>query len=412
MKRILFFISLPLIPALALAQTGTVKDSVRVLTTAEIRAGQASDTANFYFIQNGQWRKINMDSLDSFLRRKRAGDRGDIDVSTDGLTWTVDTNAIVAVDIQNGAVDSTKLALGAVVLPGAKVTGTLPVSKGGTGTETQFTAGSVVFAGAGGVYSQNNSGLFWDNANGSLGLGTSSPSGKLQVKGGTASGWENLANFNAAANDDNSGTLIYVRPTTSFGAAIYGGRWSSTDRGARFVGVSSGSAENSFIHLNGESSLMYFSTGGSERMRLDASGNLGLGVTPAVQFHTTGGVRFAGLANITDLRTDADGDLFNGSDFNLKNSIEPIGFGINDIMKLRPVEFYWNKESRNSSLYKNLGFIAQDVMDAIPNAASIMGDGDLQIDYNALVATLTKAIQEQQAQIEALKQRITQLENK
>lgn len=53
----------------------------------------------------------------------------------------------------------------------ADVTGTLPVDKGGTGTATQFTQGSVIVAGASGVYSQNPSKLFWDNTNYSLGVG-------------------------------------------------------------------------------------------------------------------------------------------------------------------------------------------------------------------------------------------------
>lgn len=67
MKHIFLFL-LALAPALALAQTGTVKDSVRVLTTAEIEAGAANDTANFYFIQDGSWKKIRMDSVFNYLR--------------------------------------------------------------------------------------------------------------------------------------------------------------------------------------------------------------------------------------------------------------------------------------------------------------------------------------------------------
>ena len=150
-----------------------------------------------------------------------------------------------------------------------------------------------------------------------------------------------------------------------------------------------------------------------ERMRVDENGNVGIGTaSPAVQFHTTGAVRFAGLASITDLRTDADGDLYNGSDFNLKNSIDSINFGLSDVLKLKPVSFNWNDEARNINEYKSMGFIAQDIMDVIPNAASTMGDGDMQVDYNAIVATLTKAIQEQQALIKSLEQRILILENK
>jgi hypothetical protein len=52
------------------------------------------------------------------------------------------------------------------------VTGTLPVANGGTGTATAFTAGSVIFAGASGVYSQDNANFFWDDTNNRLGVGT------------------------------------------------------------------------------------------------------------------------------------------------------------------------------------------------------------------------------------------------
>lgn len=50
------------------------------------------------------------------------------------------------------------------------VTGQLPLANGGTGTGTTFTQGSVVFAGASGVYSQSNADLFWDNTNKWLGI--------------------------------------------------------------------------------------------------------------------------------------------------------------------------------------------------------------------------------------------------
>ena len=63
----------------------------------------------------------------------------------------------------------------------AGVTGTLPVANGGTGTATAFTVGSVVFAGASGVYTQNNANFFWDDANKYLGIGTLAPKSALTV---------------------------------------------------------------------------------------------------------------------------------------------------------------------------------------------------------------------------------------
>lgn len=64
------------------------------------------------------------------------------------------------------------------------VSGTLPVTNGGTGTATAFTAGSVVFAGASGVYSQDNANFFWDDTNNRLGLGNVAPACALDVTGG------------------------------------------------------------------------------------------------------------------------------------------------------------------------------------------------------------------------------------
>ena len=64
----------------------------------------------------------------------------------------------------------------------SQVTGTLPVANGGTGTATAFTTGSVVFAGASGVYSQSNANFFWDNTNARLGLGTTGPSQRLHIR--------------------------------------------------------------------------------------------------------------------------------------------------------------------------------------------------------------------------------------
>ena len=59
-------------------------------------------------------------------------------------------------------------------------TGTLAVTKGGTGAST-FTAGSIVFAGASGVYSQKNTNLYWDDSSNRLGIGTATPAVTLAV---------------------------------------------------------------------------------------------------------------------------------------------------------------------------------------------------------------------------------------
>lgn len=67
------------------------------------------------------------------------------------------------------------------------ITGILDVNRGGTGTGdttdplTPFTAGSIVFAGPSGIYTQDNAMLFWDDTNNRLGVGTATPGFPLHV---------------------------------------------------------------------------------------------------------------------------------------------------------------------------------------------------------------------------------------
>jgi hypothetical protein len=58
---------------------------------------------------------------------------------------------------------------------------------GPTGTVSGFTAGSVIFASATGTLFQDNTGLFWDDANNRLGIGTNAPTVPLQISSGAAS---------------------------------------------------------------------------------------------------------------------------------------------------------------------------------------------------------------------------------
>lgn len=55
------------------------------------------------------------------------------------------------------------------------------VTQGGTGTTIPMTPGSVIFAGLNGVYTQDNPMLFWDDTHDGLGVGTTTPQGKLNV---------------------------------------------------------------------------------------------------------------------------------------------------------------------------------------------------------------------------------------
>ena len=93
------------------------------------------------------------------------------------------------------------------------------------------------------------------------------------------------------------------------------------------------------------------------------------------------------------------------SDYDLKNEIQNISYGINEVMQMQPVKYTYKSNGSTQ-----LGFIAQDLGVITPEVVSF--EDKMSVYYNALIPILTKAIQEQQALIKALEQRIINLENK
>ena len=94
------------------------------------------------------------------------------------------------------------------------------------------------------------------------------------------------------------------------------------------------------------------------------------------------------------------------SDIRIKKNIRDTRYGLSTVMQLRPVEY-----TLISSDLKQVGFIAQEVNKLVPEVVTGT-EGDLEkgeilgITYANLVAVLTKAIQEQQKQIEDLHQKL------
>lgn len=89
----------------------------------------------------------------------------------------------------------------------------LPVANGGTATTTAFTQGSVVFAGAAGAYSQDNSKLFWDDTNFRLGIGTASPNTDLDVNGFIE--WKGASRVSSTFSKSSDTTLAAITGLTS-----------------------------------------------------------------------------------------------------------------------------------------------------------------------------------------------------
>src|ERR1039457_6525212 len=106
----------------------------------------------------------------------------------------------------------------------------LTIADGATGTGTVFTQGSVVLAGASGIYTQDNANLFWDATNHRLGIGTAVPGTKLVISGNAAAPPTPFADTTVqvmGANSTNPG-LTFNSFASGYWPGLYGSHANGT----------------------------------------------------------------------------------------------------------------------------------------------------------------------------------------
>lgn len=208
------------------------------------------------------------------------------------------------------------------------------------------------------VANQENSITIDSSAN--VGIGNSSPKTKLQVEGP-------ILLRNGPNIDHGNGAMI---------------SWST-------VRAATGEAE--FVNYHGTG------TGGFRFYDL----------SPGTAAFNTNNIAF--IAPITGAYT-------NVSDMRVKTNVNIINDGLQKVMAMRPVSYDFHsgrtikngvvKFTENDKVVKTIGFLAQELAKVVPEAVVIPKDPANElynVSYATVVPVLTKAIQEQQAEIEQLK---------
>jgi hypothetical protein len=142
----------------------------------------------------------------------------------------------------------------------------------------------------------------------------------------------------------------------------------------------------------------------TERMRITSSGNVGIGTTgPTAQLHTTGTVRFAGVANCgSGIQTDGSGNLSCiVSSRRFKNIVGPLPYrvALTNVMALRP-EFGAYKKTPDVPEH---WLIAEDVAAVDPALAGFADGKPYTVKTQNVVADLVAVVQYQQREIDGLK---------
>jgi hypothetical protein len=321
-------------------------------------------------------------------------------------------------------------------------TAALPVitTTGDTNTGIFFPAADTIAFSEGGVESMRI-----DSA-GNVGIGTSSPQQKLHIYNG-ASGGTRTAGVNTIIMEGSIAVgLQFLSPNTTDQFIFFGDPQSS--QAGRIV----------YEHA---SNAMAFNTNATERARIDSSGNLLVGtpaatggriVSEANSFNESGADNwkkgafngrgsFGGPLSFVNTGGDSDGFCFYltgtpsqlnirfganagalsagvymtstatswtaQSDERLKNITGTITDAVQSVKSLRPVRYTLKADQDKTH---RVGLIAQDVQKVLPEVVDTDANGYLGVRYSELVPLLVSAIQEQQALITTLTDRITALE--
>ena len=107
------------------------------------------------------------------------------------------------------------------------------------------------------------------------------------------------------------------------------------------------------------------------------------------------------------------------SDARLKIIKEKVPNALNIVSKLNGYRFDWKDQEKEVygddkkilNIKEDIGVIAQEVIEVLPELARTNKDGYMSVRYQGLTAVLIEAIKEQQSQIDSQKQEIQSLKS-
>jgi len=105
-----------------------------------------------------------------------------------------------------------------------------------------------------------------------------------------------------------------------------------------------------------------------------------------------------------DLNVTGDITAFYTSDQRLKDNVTPIDDPLAKVLSISGNTYDWNEKSGKSG--NDVGVIAQEVLEVLPQAVTTRDNGYLAVDYQRIVPLLVEAVKELSAKVESLEQKL------
>jgi hypothetical protein len=378
-------------------------------------------------------------------------------LTTGTVTSVGGTGTVNGISLTGTVTSSGNLTLGGAlsgVSLATQVTGTLPVANGGTGTTTPslvdgsgisvtgtwpnqtitatggggtvtsvgtagtvngltLTGGPITGTGTitlGGSLSGTAAGL---SIGGNAATATAASTASFASTAGTASS-ASTATTASAATTLNTGNWLGYQASASLAFAYSGTPRATLDSSGNWA--PSGYTYGTQLFIN-TFSQVFSPTPSKCNILYSGSGENGMALQNSTAT-TQNAILFVNNAgsNVGACFCSTTGTTFaTSSDYRLKNSIAPMTGALAKVALLKPCTYKWNSDNSDSQ-----GFIAHELQAVVPECVTgekdaVFEDGSIKsqgIDTSFLVATLTAAIQELKALVDAQAARIATLESR
>ncbi len=251
-------------------------------------------------------------------------------------------------------------------------------------------------------FESTDSDQFLIRAAGGFGINTNEPLVDLHVRGSDISNFmtsDALQSETVVFEDQDAILGLYSRPNGVGGSALSFGeisnsvlqsKWTiirETASGGRGLRIAFGTHSNPFDN----NTFMYFND----------NGKIGMGTrNPSEKLHVSGSIC-------------ATGSIGSCSDERFKQNIHGIENALEQIEKIEGVKFSWKRDDYpdyDFSDEEQVGFIAQDLKEILPEVVSVGSNGYHSIDYGKLTPVLVEAVKQLKTENDELRRRLDRIE--